>query len=81
MYSAWDGDRKLAVRPRFEGRQGHPVLLGRLWLDKVLKALYDSSMRDLLRSNSEQVLSLNVNDSGILIDVDTPEDYQQLIRE
>jgi CTP:molybdopterin cytidylyltransferase MocA len=75
----WNGDMGMAVRPRYEGKGGHPVLLGKEWMRIILDALPIDNMRKIMRMNSKRVVDVFVNDPGILINVDTPEEYKKLI--
>lgn len=53
-------------------RRGHPVLLARSLRDAVLAAGPDDPLRSLIRSR--ETLEVPVDDPGILLDVNTPED-------
>ena len=70
-----------AVRPVVAGRHGHPVL----WHRHTLPLLHAADaargggravMHALVAAG--QVLDVPVADTGVLLDVDTPEEYQQL---
>lgn len=37
------------------------------------------TLRDLVRSNPERVEQIPVNDRGVLLDMDTPEDYRRVL--
>jgi molybdenum cofactor cytidylyltransferase len=63
------------VIPCHNGRRGHPPLLPRPLLDELAEPL---TLRDLLRSNQQRVRHLEVDDPGVLIDMDTPEDYRRI---
>jgi len=80
MLNAWDGNADTIVRPRYEGRGGHPVLLGKSWIDRVFNLPDSSNMREALNANSTSVKELSVSDPGICTNIDTPEDYQKLLK-
>jgi molybdenum cofactor cytidylyltransferase len=63
------------VRPVHEGRPGHPTLFPR----RVWPALRDTSLPDGARSviEAERVLDIAVEDPGVLIDIDTPDDLER----
>jgi molybdenum cofactor cytidylyltransferase len=65
------------IIPRHEGRRGHPLLFPRTVLDELTG---DMILRDLVRKKSEELIMLNVDDPGILIDMDTREDYLRILR-
>jgi molybdenum cofactor cytidylyltransferase len=64
--------------PAFEGRRGHPVSLR--WLHtRGIRALPPGlGINAFLRSHSSAIREQPVDDSGILANLDTPEDYEQL---
>ena len=72
---ALDGGASL-VAPYYEGRRGHPVGFGIEHRDALLALDGDTGARLLL--TSQQVTRLDVDDPGILRDVDTPEDLRNV---
>lgn len=64
------------IIPCHQGRRGHPPLFPRQVLDGLAEPL---TLRDLLHNNPDLVLQRDVSDGGILIDMDTPQDYQRII--
>ncbi len=69
--------RDKIVLPTYEGKRGHPVAFGADFFDE-LRALHgDQGARDLLTKHSGQITTLQLNDSGILFDIDTPTDLQR----
>ncbi len=67
-----------AVRPTYEGQKGHPVLLARGLIKKILSLDDSRSMADALRG--VQLLELPVDDRLVVSDLDTPSDYEELAR-
>jgi CTP:molybdopterin cytidylyltransferase MocA len=62
------------VMSGYEGRRGHPVLLGRdHWSGVAGLATGDHGARDYLRKHAEQVKVVDVGDVADDLDVDTPE--------
>lgn len=73
----------LAVRPCHRGRHGHPVLWHREAWPRLEVADLTLGARDVMRALAAQgrVADVDVDDPGVLRDVDTPTDYQQFRRE
>ena len=65
------------VIPCHDGRRGHPPLFPRQLLDALTDTL---TLRDLVRSNQERVEHLPVDDRGVLLDIDTPNDYRRALK-
>ena len=63
------------VVPSFKMRRGHPWLVARPLWGELLKL--QSSPRDFLNAHPESIQYVNVDDPGVLADLDTPEDYQR----
>ena len=63
------------VIPCHDGRRGHPPLVPRRLLDLLEHPLI---LRDLMRAHQDLVRHLELPDEGILIDMDTPEDYRRI---
>ena len=59
--------------PRHAGKTGHPVGFGRSHLHRLLQLTGDQGGRAIVRENREQAVILDVADSGILTDIDHPD--------
>lgn len=60
--------------PSYRGLRGHPVGIGRAFRDELLALTGDQGAREVLFENDGLLELLEVDDAGVLIDVDTPED-------
>jgi molybdenum cofactor cytidylyltransferase len=71
-------DRSIFL-PVFQGKRGHPVWL-RWELIAALRALpAEQGLNTLIRDNADRTLELPWASDEILRDLDTPEDYRQLL--
>lgn len=66
------------LRPRHAGRPGHPVLFGRDFWPALTRLEGDSGARRLIHQHPECYREVEVDDPGILLDIDTPSDLQHL---
>ncbi|WP_297514291.1 nucleotidyltransferase family protein [uncultured Caulobacter sp.] len=62
------------VAPTYWGRRGHPVLFGADWFADLGSLSGDDGARALLRSAGARLTQVPVEDPGIHLDVDRPED-------
>ena len=69
-----------AVVPEFEGKHGHPILIGREMIEAFLKAPVESTARDVEHSLQSHIQYAAVNDPWVVANVDTPDDYERLPR-
>jgi molybdenum cofactor cytidylyltransferase len=70
----------LAV-PTYKERRGHPLAIAPALVAEIPGLDPAVGLRQLLDRHAGQVLQVAVDDPGILLDIDTPEDYQALTRE
>lgn len=74
-----EGGGDIAV-PEFEGRRGHPVVFGRRTFEELLTAPDQEGARAVVRRVPGRVARVPVDDPAVLEDIDTPEDYRDLVR-
>ena len=68
----------LIAIPRHGERRGHPVIAARSVLDEIVALSPDSSAKDVIRSHRDKTLFVDVDDPGILCDIDLPAEYDKL---
>ena len=69
---------KWAVVPEYQGKHGHPILVGREMMEMFLKAPASSSAREIEHAHQDKVVYIAVDDPLVVADVDTPEQYAAL---
>ena len=67
-----------ATIPVYQGKRGNPVVLSCLIFPCLFKLSGDIGARALLDAYKKDVLFLPVDDQGVILDVDSPEDYAAL---
>jgi molybdenum cofactor cytidylyltransferase len=68
----------VAAVPRYEGRRGHPLYFSRELAAEFLALASGSSARVILERHAAEIRYVDVDDPGILDDVDDPEAYRRL---
>lgn len=66
------------VKPVYQGRGGHPILLPFSCIKEILAEPEDSNLK--LYLNKKQITQIETEDESILLDVDTQLDYEKVIR-
>jgi CTP:molybdopterin cytidylyltransferase MocA len=66
--------------PFHNGVAGHPVVLGRAVAAELAQD-WEEGLRSLIMSHARDLREVRVTDPGILIDVDTPEDYWRYVKD
>jgi molybdenum cofactor cytidylyltransferase len=81
LVSEWDARPGGILYPRYASARGHPPLIGRAYISAILAETPLGGLRELLRRHDANAREVEVADPGVLIDLDTPADYQRLLRE
>jgi molybdenum cofactor cytidylyltransferase len=65
------------VNPSCDGEPGHPVIFSRRVFAELLGPDLPDGARSVIAAHMRDTFLVPVDDRGVLIDVDTPEDYQK----
>jgi molybdenum cofactor cytidylyltransferase len=65
--------------PRYLGRRGHPVWFSSALIPEFLALPEDGAARDVVRRHAAETAFFDLDDAGILADIDDPAAYQSLI--
>ena len=65
-------DRAICV-PTFSGKRGNPVLFARRFFEEMESVSGDVGARHLIGAAPELVCEVEMEDRGVLVDIDTPE--------
>jgi molybdenum cofactor cytidylyltransferase len=66
------------VIPTYQGRRGHPVLIGRKVFEDLLGMASDAGADSVVRKYRPVTQFVEVEDEGVVIDVDDAESYRRL---
>jgi len=69
-----DNASSVIIAPRFQGRRGHPILFRGTLRAQLLALEGDQGARAMMERHAAQIRYCEVEDAGILRDVDRPED-------
>jgi molybdenum cofactor cytidylyltransferase len=75
MVSAHSRKPDAIIIPRYLGRKGHPTLFPRFVLEDLEKL---ATLRDVIGQHVTKLSLLDVDDEGVILDMDTPEDYRRI---
>jgi len=75
-----DSFRMPVTIPVFQQRRGHPVIYDRNAIQTLLSLGPDQTAKDLRTIYADQTCLVETDDPGVLMDIDTPEDYRRHIR-
>ncbi|MDE2747329.1 MAG: nucleotidyltransferase family protein [Chloroflexota bacterium] len=67
------------VAPQYAGRRGHPVLLDQAYWRAMLDLPADAKPRAVIEAAPGRLRLVDVEDEGVLLDVDTRERYERVL--
>lgn len=79
VIEAWRRTRAPIVRPAYGARRGHPVIFDRAVFEELRRAPVESGARVVLSAHYDQVVNVEVDDPGCIVDIDTPDDYRRAV--
>ena len=79
LIAAFENANQGIIIPYYKDRRGNPVTLARHMFHSLKSLSDDRGARALFDKFKESILKVPIPDNGILIDVDTMDDYKRLI--
>jgi CTP:molybdopterin cytidylyltransferase MocA len=80
VIDAWRRTRAPIVRPADGDRHGHPVIFDRSVFADLRAADPNVGAKAVFALHRDRVLNVEVTDAGAFEDIDTPEEYQRMLR-
>ena len=80
LLDRWLASRAPIVRPAIGARHGHPVIFGRCTFDDLRTVPLGIGAKAVIARWAPEVANVEVDDAGVLADLDTPEDYEAVLR-
>jgi len=80
LIRAWRMSRAPIVRPALGARHGHPVIFDRVTFADLRSASLEIGAKAVIRAWRDRVLDVPTDDAGVLVDVDTPQEYDAFRR-
>jgi CTP:molybdopterin cytidylyltransferase MocA len=78
MSSTWRARRPQVLLPTFDNKHGHPILINASAIDEILQLPHGATLKTITSRHVSSTLEIEVDDSAILDDIDTPADYKRL---
>ena len=79
LIGAYEKTGKGIVLPVHGGRRGHPVLFDTKYRNEIGTLDPGTGLKQLMRNHPEDVLELRTRSPWVLLDIDTPEDYERAL--
>ncbi|NIN72598.1 MAG: NTP transferase domain-containing protein [Gemmatimonadetes bacterium] len=81
IIETFEACRAPVVRVFHGGRGGHPVLFAANVFDELLSSELPEGARTVIRAHDGDLVEVDVDDPGVLIDINTPADYEEHLGE
>jgi CTP:molybdopterin cytidylyltransferase MocA/HD superfamily phosphohydrolase YqeK len=78
LINTFRSGNKGILYPGCHGRAGHPPLISSLYRDQILTWKGSGGLKSLLAEFEEDSSLVETGDEGVLLDMDTPQDYERL---
>lgn len=79
LLAAFENSKEKIIVPVFHGRRGHPTIFPRARFDELKSAPMEIGARHLLHGDSHGVVEVITGEGGAIINIDTPEEYRDII--
>ncbi|MFN0084321.1 MAG: NTP transferase domain-containing protein [Blastocatellia bacterium] len=83
LIEAFDKSGKGIILPTWQGKHGHPILIGSKYFDEVMQLNEEDpeGLRAFIAAHRGDCLELPVNTSSVVEDIDHLEDYERLSKQ
>lgn len=78
LANSFEASHAPVVIPTYDGHRGHPVLIGRELFEELAVLDPGRGANSVIREYDERTQLVEVEDSGVLMDVDEPETFERL---
>jgi molybdenum cofactor cytidylyltransferase len=81
MLSVFNTRQAPVVRASYRGRHGHPVIFSRRVFDNLRHADPAISAKAVVHAHAGELIDVEVDDPGVVLDADNPDDYARILKE
>ena len=80
LIAAFQKEPERWVAPSWNGQRGNPVITPASWFDRIFALKGDTGPRKHLKDPAAGLKLVEVDDKGVVFDIDSPEEYERLIK-
>lgn len=79
LIAAFNKSKKGIAVPVYDKKRGHPVIFDqKKYFDSLLELRGDVGAKAILEANARDILEVKVKTDGVLVDIDTKEDWESI---
>jgi molybdenum cofactor cytidylyltransferase len=80
LLERYKGSEKPICVPTCRGARGNPTLFARPFYSSILNLAGDRGARDLIAAHPDQVLTVEIPDARVFLDIDRPQDVEPIAK-
>ena len=80
LVDAYVASRALVIAPLYRGFRGNPILFDKSLFPQIMRISGDRGAKSVVEANRGKLMEVEVEDRGVVFDVDTPTDYEEATR-
>jgi molybdenum cofactor cytidylyltransferase len=80
LVDAYVASRALIVAPLYRGFRGNPILFDKRLFSQIMRISGDRGAKIVVEANKDKLTEVEVQDRGVVFDIDTPSDYERAVR-
>ena len=66
--------------PYSEGKSGHPIIFSNTFFEELIEINEETEgIRDVIKRNQDSIIKYKTKDNSALIDLNTPEQYEEYL--
>ena len=73
-----EGNARIVI-PRYDGSNGHPILLDERLRNEILNMSEEDGLRQVVRAHESETQRIDVSTRAVVDDCDLPEDYERML--
>ena len=77
---AYSENPSCILLPRYNGQKGNPVIFSSKFKSEILHHEDPEGCKGIIKQHPDQIVWIDMNNDAVLVDMDTPEDYEKLSR-
>ena len=77
LHNFWRSEKDISV-PVYRGKRGNPTIFSRKFYKHLLNLKGDIGAREIIKTNADQVLEVEVKNPLCFMDIDTKKDFEKL---
>ncbi len=75
LVQTFQNNRSKIIVPVYQTRRGHPMIFPSRYFDEIKNASLEMAPREVVRNHPNDIVEMTTEENGIIINIDTPRDY------